>query len=317
MFAIYRAELNPVTAMRAIISVGFIAIGISYYGEWSNLMQSMADSVVQEIGADPAKVHERFARMVAQTSADDGNTTGFWDIMFARNGGLGHSLLYVFIFLVAKLAFAVQFLLFTIQQILIQFQIGLAPVFLAFFMIQPLRTVAVRFQVSFVALLLWQLGWAISAQMSNALVDLAATNRLYQQADDFLVGGPHTGFFILVLSLWVGLSTIGAPFIIHKLLTTGANAGAMLLSNVGQALSQGAVYGASAGATVAMNGGSAAATSGAAVLGGAGGAVSGVLGSSGVMVPAAVGVGAALAVSGKGGADYSAKASQLAEKARS
>jgi len=303
--------------MRAIITVGLIAIGITNYGEWTNLLQSTADSIVQEIGADPAKVHERFARMVAETSADEDNKTGFWDVLFSRNGGVGHAVVYAFTFFIAKVAFAIQFLFFTIQQLLIQLQIGLAPVFIAFFLIGPLRTVAVRFQMSFIALLLWQLGWAISAQMSNAIVDLAATNKVFQKADDFFIGGYPALFFIIVLTLWVILSTIGAPLVIHKLLTTGANAGAILMSNVGRGLSQGAVYGASAGATVAMNGGSAAATSGAAALGGAGGAVSGVLGSTGVMVPSAIGVGAALAVSGKGGADYSAKASQLAENARS
>lgn len=320
MVAISRTGTDPASYLRTVLAVGIIALSIAFFPDWSNQAQSIAHGIVEKLDASPAEAHERFARLIANSSAGSDETVGFWDVLFADEGGIGHAVLYAFILLIAKIASAIMWLFLVLQQVLIQFQIGLAPVFLAMFLIGPLRSIAVQFQMGFVAVLLWPLGWAVASLMTDTLLKLAVTGGLYRTDGDIYVGDPQTLFFIIVVSLWILLSTIGAPLLIRKLLTTGANAGSVLLANTGLALSQGLLYGASAGVTASMSGASAATSTGAAAIGGAGGAVSGALGSTGVLIPSAVGIGAALAVSNsaKGGpVDYNAEAAQLANKARS
>ena len=318
MVSISRAGIDPGNYVRSVLGVGAVALAINFYPDWTNTVQDVGHGVVEELDADPGKGHERFALLVSGTTEDSDQNIGFFDVLFATDGGFGHAMLYVGIYLIAKVATAIQFLFFTLQQILYQFQVGLSPIFLAFFLCGPLRGVAVKFQLSLVSVLLWPLGWAIASLLTNALLELAATNRIYQIADDYFLASPQTHNFIIVIALWMLLSTIGAPLIIHKLLTTGANAGAILLSNAGLAISQGLLYGASAGATASMAGGSAALSTGAAAGAGIGGAVSGSLGSSGVTIPSAIGVGAALSMSSSSGApvDHTAKAHELANNAR-
>ena len=316
--AISRAGSDPAALLRAILGVGIIALSIAYFPDWSNTAQDIAHGIIEELGANPSQSHENFARYVAGVSADGDEKAGLWDVLFSGDGGIGHAMLYAAIFLLSKLASAIMWLFFVLQQALIQFQIGFAPIFLAMFLVGPLRSVALQFQMSFAAVLLWPLGWAIASLMTDTILQLAATNRIYRTADGLLLGGPQTFFFTIVLSVWVLFSTIGAPLVIRKLLTTGANAGAVLLSNVGMALTQSALYGTSAGATTSMAGGSAGASSGVAAAAVAGGAISGALGSNGVFIPSAIGVGAALAVSSSGSptGDSTARAHELAKQAR-
>lgn len=318
--AISRAGTDLAAYIRAVLATGMVGLAISYYPDWSNQLQSMAYDLIEELDAEPSKVHTQFARLVAGTSEEGKKDAGLWDVVFSKNGGLGHAILYAWLLFLAKVSSAVMWLFAILQQVLIQFQVGLAPVFLAMFTIPSLRNLAVQFQMHFVAVLLWPVGWGIAAVMTNALLKLAATNEFYKKTPDGIEGGIQTDFLILTLSIWILFSTIAAPLLIRKLLTTGTNAGAVLLSNVAMAVSQGLLYGVSAGASVAMAGGSSAASSGAAAIGGAGGAVSGSLGSTGVAIPSAIGIGAALSVSNAsqgGPSNHNEQAAATANQLRS
>src|SRR5690606_6570030 len=123
---------------------------------------------------------------------------------------------------------------FIVQQALVLCQIALAPAFAAMFLIRSLAGCAGQFFLRLVAVTLWPLGWAISSLMTHALLDLAAQDD--GQVVDYFQG---TGF-VLILSLWILLSTIGAPLIIWKLLSGAATAGEALFGSVSAGLSQGA-----------------------------------------------------------------------------
>jgi hypothetical protein len=307
---------DPSRLIWAVFSVSMVAIAIASFPEWINGVQEIAHAIVQDLEADPSQTHKKFGKIVVGASEDGSDKTSLWDVLWSKDGGLGHAVLYAAIFFSSKFALAIMFLFSIVQKLLVLFQIGLAPVFLAMFLISPLKSVAGQFVMKLLAVQLWPLGWAVAHTLTNALMELAARNQVYEVSDKIVVGGPQTGFFILMIGTWIFLSTIAAPLIISKLLTSGANAGSALLSMIGAGMVQAGLYGVSGGATVALTGGSSAVAGGAGLGAAFGGAVSGALGKTGGAIPASIGIGAALATmksTGGAGEDYNQQAAQIAQ----
>jgi hypothetical protein len=302
---------DPVQMVRAVMTAGILGIVIHSLPEWINELQLIAYQLIDGIGADPSDSYLRFASLVGGASAQAESEVGFWDILWGERGGIGDAMVYAALFLISKLAQAIMFLFFIAQQTLVLFQIALAPAFTAMFLIRSLASTATGFFLRLVAVSLWPIGWAISSLMTHALIDVAAKDN--GQVVDYFQG---TGF-VMILSLWILLSTIGAPLIIWKLLSGAATAGESLFGSVGAALSQGTVYAVSGGMTASMMGASTAASATAATAGGLGGAVGGALGGGGMLVPAAIGLGSAMLGGGQGDSgpiDYNRRAAELSNQ---
>ncbi|MFT6238017.1 MAG: hypothetical protein ACJAQT_000086 [Akkermansiaceae bacterium] len=314
MVKIAQSNSDPGRLVWAVVSVSMIALAISFFPEWGNQIQDMAHAVVQDLDADPSQTHLKFAKIVVGTSEDGSSKTGLWDVLWAKDGGIGQAVFYAAIFLTSKIALGIMFLFSIVQKLLVLFQIGMAPVFLAMFLIGPLKAQAGQFVMKLIAVQLWPLGWAIAHSLTNALLEMAARNQVYEVKELVTIGTSQTSFFILVVSIWILISTIAAPLLISKLIATGANAGSALLSAVGGAMVQAGLYGVSGGATAALAGGSSAMAGGTALAAGAGGAASGAMGKSGGAIPSAIGIGAALAMmKSSGGEDYNQQAAQIAQ----
>ena len=313
---------DPSTIIWSVFSVFMVALAIGAFPDWGNRIQDTAKLIVEEVGANPSEVHKEFsALIVGTTEGEENRKVGIWDILWAKEGGIGHAMVYATIFLTGKLSLVIMFIYSVVQKLLVLFQIGLAPAFIAMLMIGPLKGIGTQFILKFVSVLLWPLGWALSHTLTKALLKLAADNQVYEITNGVVVSfGPQTGFFSLTISLWMTLSTIAAPLIISKLMITGANAGSALLSAVGGAVAQAGFYGVSGGATAALAGASPAGAAATGIAAGTGGAVSGALGQSGGAIPAAIGVGATLAMvqaSGGAGEDYNTQAANIAQKNQS
>ena len=148
-------------------------------------------------------------------------------------------------------------------------------------MVNATRGIAVRYVLGLFSLIMWPLGWAVANLMTDALLAAAADRTLYEFGG--VLGqasyAPQMLFFILVASIWLLGSTIGAPIIMSRVLTSGAQIGAALLGGFAGSVVGGA-SGAAGGAALA-GGGGAAATLGGAALGGAAGFGSGAVGGPG------------------------------------
>lgn len=302
---------EPFEILRGIMSAGFLgAVVIPFFPDWVNEIQLMAHELVQSLDADPSKSYERFALIVANSSEADDPDAGFFDSIWSTFSGWGEALLVALVFLASKLALAIMWVFFIVQQAVVLFQVALGPVFLALFMMESTRGVAVKYLLVLGSVLLWPLGWGIADMLTSAMLDLYPS-----------LGVAQTLVFILAITSWLIVSTIAGPFVISKLMTQGANAGAAFLASYGAALGQGVTYGVGAGTTASLAGGGRGAVAAAATVGGLGGLATGAAGNSGWMIPTAIGLGAAFSSDLGGGKsasrDYEAEAAEHAKKARS
>ena len=274
--------------MRAVVAVAILALVIQFFPDWVDELTSASHSVLQQIDADPTQTHTEFARLI--TGADEGQDVGFWDVLWSDEGGIGKAFIYAFVLIMGKLAWLIMWLAYLLQHVIAIFAIAVSPGFLAMFALNATRGVAIKFILSLLGVLLWPIGWAIADIMTDALLKLAAEDRIYVlTGPDSMLAGTQTLSFILILSFWILVSTIAAPVLISRSIESGSQIGAALLGSMAAASGQSLSYGVGAGVTASLAGASPATAGAAAIAGGAGGLVSGAMGSSGVLVPAAIG----------------------------
>ena len=198
------------------------------------------------------------------------------------------------------------------------FGIAMAPIFLTMIMVNPLREIATRYFLSLVAIMLWPLGWGFADLTTTALLQRAVQAELYSEGTGaFFARTSQSLFFAFAISIWLIVSTIAAPYVIQKVITTGANAGGAILQRFGAALGLGVSYGAAAGTTAHFAGAGKTSTAIAAGAGALGGILDGSRGGGGFLVPTTIGIAAANLAPKKNstpeGTDYNKKAAQIFE----
>lgn len=310
-----QAESNPAQLVRSIFAVGLVSFSIHAFPDWVNQLQFMTHGWVEELDADPSQTHQRVAALLSGAS-EGKKQLGIWDVLWSKDGGLGKAVLFAIVLLAAHIALVVMWIVAFVQQFMLLLQTSLAPPFLAMFLIGALSSKAWGYLLNLVSVTLIPLGWAIMHIVTAGLMGWAEDNKVYAVENGSVVAGSLSVFFILLISVWIVIGTIGAPWMIFKLLTNGANVGATLLSQAGMAIGGGVGGAVSAGATAHLTGGSAAAVGTAGVIGGAAGALTGAAGGSSVVMPALVGAGASLAMpsSASTGEGVNAKAQEIAKK---
>lgn len=298
-------------AVRGLVTAALVVILIGIFPQLTDLLQEMTHAFVIGIDADPSESHQQFARFIAgpETSKD----VGFWDVLWADNGGIGKAILYAVVLLFGKFAFAVMWLATLIQNLIMLLGVAVAPIFLAMNSLEATRAIAGRYFLTLTSVVFWPFGWAIAGVVTRGILKMAAGNGIYSASEgNPIANGTEVLFLIVIVSLWMFICTIAAPFAITRLLVSGSQIGSSLLQSVGMGLSQGGSYAIGAGVTTSLAGGGMAATGVAAAAAGVGGLISGATGNSGVLLPALIGTAAVIASS----KDPEQEADELAEKIR-
>ena len=298
LMAVWRGMLGNLTEiMRGIVTIAVIAVVFNFFPQWVDELQRIVyKGVVEQLGANPAETHQRFAELVTEP-VDQDTEVGVWDILFSDNGGLGKVLIFAAIYLLSKLAWFLMWLAFLVQHILLLLGIGVSPLFLSMFMLNATRGIAIRYILSLLGIILWPLGWAVADVITRSLLDLAAKGQIYLLTqNDVVLYGSQTVFFLFLLSLWVIFSTLAAPRLVARAITTGSQVGVALLGGFGGAVAGGATTGIG-GAAVASAGGAGGLALAAGGAGGTAGFLSSSAGGSGALASAGIGALAVGAVS--------------------
>ena len=317
LVAAWRSSFGDISiVMRGLATAGIIAVVLSVFPNWVDHLQIMLHGLVNQIDANPSESHQLFAELIAGPVEKGVEEAGFWDVLWADDGGLGKEILFAVIWLMGQIALAIMWLFFIVQQLILIFGVATSPVFLAMLALELTKPIGIKFLMSLFGVICWPIGWAIADKATQAFLRMAADARIFEYFDKgHVLGTVGLPFLLIVLSIWILVSTIAAPVAVSKMLQSGIQIGSSLLSSLGTATAQGASYATGAGITAAMAGGSERAVAGAAMAGGAGGLASGAAGTSGLLMPAMIGTMAAMTGFSSGGQDPNKKAEAIARKA--
>ena len=233
-----------------VAKVLMIGIATLFIREWLMRLNDVVVAFSGMMGVDPRTADARFVSFISGKTPSDPNTS-VWDVIWGTKS-IGTAICYALLWLFGWLAWGLQFIVKLIGDILLTAGWALSPIFLAFFMLRPMTGVALRYILGLVAIVCWPFGWVIAAVVTNAMLDAAATASLIPV---IVSGGVAVApaLTVLLVGLWMLVTSVLAPYVTYRILTTGANPAAALAQGVGgvaQSVFTGGVGGATAAATL-------------------------------------------------------------------
>ncbi len=246
---------DPFNVIRLLSRLLLIGLATLFLREWLMRLNDIIGAFSSMMNIDPTTVDARFAQFIAgKTGTSPG--TSFWDVLWG-SGSVGAAIAYAFLWFFGWLAWAVQFLVKFVGDILLSVGWSLSPIFLAFFMIRPMENVARKYILGLIALVCWPFGWVIAAVVTNAMLDAAASASLIPSTTAPGTSTILPALTVLLVATWMLLSSALAPYVTTKVLLMGTNAAAAFgqgIAGVGQSV----VAGGFGAATAAATGGAAA-----------------------------------------------------------
>jgi type IV secretion system protein TrbL len=281
---------EPNALLRLLTKVILIGLATACLREWLIRFGDIVNAFGSVFQIDPRAVDEKFIHFLAGSPASNPKVSA-WDVIW-NTGSVGAAFAYAMLWVIGWISFGVQFIVKLVGDILLSAGWALSPLFLACFLLRPMAGVALKYILGLVVLVCWPFGWVLAGVVTDAMLDRAAAANLVTV---LIPGGDPIGpiLTVLLIGLWMIVSSITAPYVLYRVLTSGANPAAAFAHAVGGVM-QGTLIGGAGAATAAVTGGAAApAVIAAAALGAMAGGTESSARGGGFPSTTATGVGAA------------------------
>jgi len=221
---------------------------------WGNQVQQILQtSVLDGLGVDPSAVHDQYNQLLA-VKRDTGSDRSWWDILGDITGFTVETLITGVLWLIGQFASLLLFWAYIIQKFILFSGYALSPLLIGFMAIPPLRSVGSRYLLNLAGVLLWPLGWAVAALITQGILDFM-TDPTFKYLDPTSNAySLQTSFGVLVLAFWITFSTVSAPLAIQSVLSSGALAGSQLIAGAFSSFFQTAATTAGAAAVASTTG---------------------------------------------------------------
>ena len=222
--------------------------------QWGNQVQTLVQtSILNGLGVDPSNVQDQYNQLLV-VKRDSGSGHSWWDILSNVTGFTVEILISGILWLVGEFASLLLFWAYIIQKFILFSSYALSPLLIGLMAIRPLRSAGSRYLMNIVGVLLWPLGWAVAALITQGILDFM-TDPTFKYID------PTSSLYslqatvgVVVVAFWIVFSTIAAPIVIQKVLAHGALAGGQLLAGAASSLIQTAATTAGAAAVASTTG---------------------------------------------------------------
>jgi len=219
-----------------------------------NAVQSLLQSsILSGLGVDPANVQDQYNQLLA-VKRDTGGGNSWWDILGNLSSFTVEHLISGILWLVGQFASLLLFWAYIIQKFILFSGYALSPVLIGFMAIGPLRSTGGRYLMHLAGVLLWPLGWAVAALITQGILDFMTDPSFKFLDPTASLYSLQTTFGVAVLAFWIVFSTIAAPLIIQKVLAQGELAAGQLISGAFGSFFQTAATTAGAAAVAATTG---------------------------------------------------------------
>jgi len=225
-FFFWSGPPHPIDLLKFLIKLFLIVSLITHTRTLSNQGKTIVEQFVQtHVPARPDNIAQRYKDKLAEAEKDsDIEDQSWWDFLFSSN--FFEAIIYAVLLLWSWVAMSVQFYISILQSAALMFCWVLSPPLFALFSIPSLAGRALQHAVRMVGILLWPLGFALAATITDGLLTA-------QTDQNFAVGGAIASGFAYVLmnllaiasiGIWILVSSILAPAYIQRLIcgTSGA-----------------------------------------------------------------------------------------------
>jgi len=229
-FLPWHGSASGVDMVRFLVRLFLIVLLITRAHLLINDGQTIIDGFVQRhVSARPENLVARYQQKLAEAqAAKEREDQGFFARMFGAS--LFESLIAAVLTLVTWAGSATVYFVFLLQKVALLLAWTLSPVLFALFAIPPLSNLAMRHVLRIFGLLLWPIGLALAATVSEGILDGMVRDGFLREVT-FLgtIGyGLNNLLALAVLAVWVAISSIAAPLYIQRMVAGGATAAGLL-----------------------------------------------------------------------------------------
>ena len=242
------------TLMLHMVRLFVLTALLVFLPQWGNQVQSLLQSsILNGLGVDPSNVQDQYNQLLV-IRRDTGSNHSWWDIIGNVSGFTVEVLISGILWLIGQFASLMLFWAYIIQKFILFSGYALAPLLIGFMAIRPLRHTGSRYLMHLVGVLLWPLGWAVAALITQGILDFMTDQSLRYLDPTATFYTLQESIGVLVLAFWIIFSTIAAPIIIQKVLDHGMLAGGQLISGAVSSFLQTAATTAGAAAVASTTG---------------------------------------------------------------
>ena len=221
---------------------------------WGNTLQNLLQtSILSGLGVDPSQVYQQFNQLLV-IKRDPSTTSSWWNVMSQLHNFTTDIIVTAILWLVGQFASLMMFWGYIFQTVILNIGYALSPLLIGFMAIPALKHTGNRYLMNLLGVLLWPLGWAVAALVTQGILD-------FMTDQSFLTVDPSASLYTLqnmvglvVIAFWIIFSTVAAPVIIQHVVTQGTQAGGALLAGGVSSALQTAATTAGAAATASTAG---------------------------------------------------------------
>jgi hypothetical protein len=196
---------------------------------WGNtVQQTLQNSILSGLGVDPSDVYNQYNQLLI-IKRDSTTENSWWDIIGRMNSFTNEVLVSAFVWLLGWVASFLLFWAYIFQKAILNIGYALSPLLIGFMAIPALKTTGSRYLLNLVGVLLWPLGWAVAALVTQGILDFMTDPSLQYVDPTSIFPNLQRSFGVGALGFWIIFSTISAPLIIQKVIAYGIQAGGALM----------------------------------------------------------------------------------------
>src|SRR5580693_4131165 len=197
---------------------------------WGNTLQNLLqDSILSGLGVDPANVYQQFNQLLI-IKRDPTTQTSWWNVMSQLHNFTTDLIITALLWLIGQLASLMMFWGYIFQTVILNLGYALSPLLIGFMALPALKHIGNRYLLNLVGVLLWPLGWAVAALVTQGMLDFMTDPSFEFLDPTSTLPDLQKTIGVAAVGFWIIFSTVAAPVIIQHVITSGAQPGGALLA---------------------------------------------------------------------------------------
>ena len=236
----WHAQFSPADLVKFLVKLFLVVLLIAKSQDLINNGQTLVKQWIdQNVPARPDNVAARFQDKLAEAQNEPSlKGRSFLRTLFSRNWF--EAIIFAVLTLISWLAMAVLYLVYCVQRVALLLCWALSPILFALLAIRPVSQLGLRHLLRIVGILMWPLGIALAATVTDGLLDVATDQTFLGPS---AAGSLGRGLIMLlattVVAVWIIFSTLLAPAYIQRLFAGSAGAATVVSQAAGLLASTG------------------------------------------------------------------------------
>ena len=149
-----------------------------YLPVWGNTIQNLLqDSIISGLGVDPAQIYQQFLELLI-IKRDPSTQSSWWNVLSQLHNITTDLIITAVLYLVGHFASWMMFWGYIFQKVILNMGYALSPLLIGFMAIPALKHTGSRYLLNLVGVLLWPLGWAVAALVTQGMLDFISNPTL-------------------------------------------------------------------------------------------------------------------------------------------